>query len=146
VIGACNKCGCAAHECECPAVEEEHVHAWDMRVQTPLNGLTQACPDCGLMRQWSSSGWRYAERFEPGQVWGDATPRLCFVRHYTAAELAEVAWERISVDTVPGRVPNPAVLHERARVAIVEMLLNRPQAEPVSLMQDVAKLLQEKIR
>jgi hypothetical protein len=58
----------------------------------------------------------------------------------------EKIWAGVSVDTIPPRSPTPSTLHDRANEALVALLLERSPTESVALMQDVARLLREKIR
>lgn len=68
------------------------------------------------------------------------------VRGETPKQIADHLWERVSVDTIPPRAPTPRELQDRANEAIVELLLNRPSFESVRTVQEVARLLKEKIR
>ena len=59
--------------------------------------------------------------------------------------IADRLWEKVSVDLVPGRIPDSRVLHERANDELVKLLLDRPSIEAVRVMQSVVRSLRERI-
>lgn len=78
---------------------------------------------------------------------GEQTPSLVLGPLPSPAQaLADRLWVVVSIDVVPGHSPTPREYTERANVVLIELLMQRPPTETITLMQEVTRLLMEKIR